>query len=492
MSVDWGHRLQDWAYKVIKDDVGLEFEGHLNDWKTYTNRLLDCADEALTSHQGHLEAIKEELKAERQRQAQLAMFVLSLMSGPALSFVSAALEHRLSGKLFGAGTHSQTLQVPNPHYAPSPFVPKAPPTPSAKVNMKSGRVKAEDEARTVRKVRKAEARRASEDYNRAKATDTVYISHKDFKRQVFDPTWANTKGQMLGDLSGKFINDFLVNPALQAPAANQTALNNAINRVPDSLDLGALRTSLDEVWRTAMSTGKQAMQFFANTIRDDSTWGDRLWKILGDPYGTNIPSMAQMMRVSPPSHGTSDLGLFDIGTRWIRSIVDKQRETWAKQKGWFYYGNAPPPFYKAHTTNAIEAEMWALWIAQEDFRPIIYYDQAEGLGHKRMGKIEKGEIYENLQGRSRVPIDKLLTRLRRLGILEGAHWPEKWRRASGGPLEQPGILAVEINDIYGEVDTAAELNSIRNWAANRKPMIFGGQLGSVRRPMGPLVISGGY
>ena len=53
-------------------------------------------------------------------------------------------------------------------------------------------------------------------------------------------------------------------------------------------------------------------------------------------------------------------------------------------------------------------------------------------------------------------------------------------------------LELAAKGIDGDVDTEAELNSIRNWAANRKPKHVGGMLGYRRRPMGPLVITGKY
>src|SRR5262245_30305784 len=37
MGIDYGGRLQNYAYHVIKDDVGREFERHLGEWKTHTN-----------------------------------------------------------------------------------------------------------------------------------------------------------------------------------------------------------------------------------------------------------------------------------------------------------------------------------------------------------------------------------------------------------------------------------------------------------------------
>ena len=101
-------------------------------------------------------------------------------------------------------------------------------------------------------------------------------------------------------------------------------------------------------------------------------------------------------------------------------------------------------------------------------------------------------IWNGLSGRSNVPLEKVLPRLRHLGVLEGAEWLEQSRRTKH-LIETSGLMPVEINDIYGEaVDTENELNSINSWAANRKPTIFGGRLGSVPRTMGSLVINGKY
>ena len=344
MSKDYGYRLQNYAYELISDDVAGEFQRNLNDWKIHTNNLVLYARKALARHQGHLEEIKKKLEAERAERAQLAMFVLSLISGPALSFVSGAIQYRLGPKLFG-NRSSEIRKSANPKYV-RPEPPK--PFPSG-----------------TGPAIKPELKRPPELPKAGKTVSVQQPKEPKFNQvEVFDPDWSKTKGKILGDLGSKLVNDFMVSPALKAAEPNQSKLQNAIDRVPDSVDLEAMQTNLDNTWIEAQSAGKQAIQFFANTIREDSTWGDRFWDkaIKGQLVGV-------------PKTG-DDLARFNNGKTWIRAVVDQQRETWAKQDGWFYYGNAPAHITEAHTINAIESEMWAYGLLRRIFNRYAKYTNA--------------------------------------------------------------------------------------------------------------------
>jgi hypothetical protein len=268
----------------------------------------------------------------------------------------------------------------------------------------------------------------------------------------------------------------MVLPSIKAKPPDRTNLENAINRVPDAKNLADLNSYLDNVWLQAQTVGKDAIEKFADTILEDNTWGDRLWtKLLN----------GQLMGVR---RVFGEEATFNVGKEWIRALIDQQREAWAKQdnpvhqEGWFYYGNKPVDPVERHFVHAVETELWAKWIDLEDFQ----HERVTEYGSiDREGNIEeKGsyDSYENPMGHSGIALNRILPRLRQLGIVPPG--PSTLRGINPPPM------AVEIRGVVDNVDTKAELESINKWAENRKPVIFGGQLNSVRRIMGKLPVSG--
>jgi hypothetical protein len=486
---DWGYRLQNYAYNVITDDVGKEFNRHLTDWQVHSNKLVSYATRAHSNFQNQLESARKAMEAERQRNAQLAMFILSLVAGPALSFVSGALQYRLGPKLFG--DRASTIRpAPTPRYNPPP--PPKPPAVNAQKVPDPSTVQVPNPTGRVPLATRRIVKNPPPQPTKAPPGPQPQVKPKPLDIKVpdkikaptpvvFDPDFSKTKGKILGDLGSSLISAFMVLPRYIAKPPDRTKLENNINLVPDSANLVELDKNLDSCWKEAIATGQQAIQFFANTIREDSTWGDRLWAELihGMVPGASYP------RVSDP------IQRFEHGKDWIRKTVNEQREAWAKQDGWLYYGHKPVDITEASTVNAIETELWALWIAQENFQKerITEYGSMDREGNVAERSYDS---YKDPKGRSGIELNRILPELRRLGILEGTVAGEAWKRNPASNPQANALMPVEINDVYGDADTQAELESINKWAANRKPVIFGGKLGSVPRTMGTLVISGAY
>ncbi|MDZ4780104.1 MAG: hypothetical protein SGJ19_07630 [Planctomycetia bacterium] len=497
MSIDYGDRLANYAYKLIKDDVGVEFEAHLNEWKIHTNNLIQYSRIALNSFQTRLEDARKALEADRQRNSQMTMFVLSLLAGPALSFVGGALENRLAPKLFGH-QHSALRTRANPKYQPpAPPTPAAPSgpapvtlprvattiSPSTPISTPAQTTKLPLAARTINPAstkapHEPKLPLAARTIN---PTVTKKVEPPTFEVTVFDPTWAHTKGKILGDFggaaAGALITKLLIEPAGRPAEPDQSRLQNAINRVPDSVDLESLKTNLENAWLEAQSLGKQAMQFYANIVRSDLSWGDRLWAKL---KAGKLPGVRA---------GRDDMDLLRLGVEWIHDMVDQQRRSWAEQGQWFYYGNKPTPILEKHAINSIEAELWALWITQENFQP--EHEEITGGSDREGGEAVVGHRikYDNPEGRSRIKINKILPHLYNLGVVQGDLMMEQGRPYRA---KHEGFLAYETTSISGEVDTEYELRALEKWAENRKPGFFGGNVGSLRRDIRPLVVNGSY
>lgn len=466
---DYGHFLWEYAYKLIKDDVGVEFDKNLNEWKIYTNNLVLYARYAFANFQNVLERAQKEMESRRQIGQQFAMFALSMLAGPAISYISGSLQYRLAPKLFGK------MKVPKgPEYVkpagtstPIPAPRKPAPLPqSVKIPTPSRYGRGGPPA--VRPMRSPGPPKPQP--NLQPKLPDIRVPAKIPQPTYIEDAGSKIKGKILGDFGGSLIKEFGLHPAIRAVEPNQAKLQAAVSATADSLTLEALATNLENVWLEAQSVGREAMQHYANTFYKDTNWGDRLWadlvagKFAGAQFG--------------PGH---ELDLFERGKRYVEGLVNKQRRQWAADPDWFYYGNAPAPITQPQAVNAIEAEMWALWITQEDLK--LHYKMAKTGDEAAM-------VYRwiEVSGNSGLLFNAdIFPRLRELGVIEGSQQMEAVRRTAQKGTDS-GLLPIEVNDIVGELDTEREVQSIRSWAANRKPIIFGGQLGSVRRPMEDIVL----
>ncbi|MBI3464421.1 MAG: hypothetical protein HY000_15400 [Planctomycetes bacterium] len=319
MAKDYGHRMADHAWKHIKGPLATEFDEHLDEWHLYAQKLIANAKRAVKNFEGNLEKITKEVEAERLKRQQMALLTLSLAASPALSFVSAALAGRVGPKLFGNNGQR------NPQHVPSPAVPKAPATPDPL--RASRRLPGQEPAEfgydavkgtMVLRPTKAEGY-AQQEYAKAKAMDTIYLSHT---HQVVDQGGAHIKGQMLGEVGARVLADLLVNRKINEVATaaetktDRQNLQNAIARITDSVDLDMLETTLNAAWVEAKKACKRQMQAFADKF-NDNRWGDEFWRRLGSDLNTK---------------GMIDDQREQYGYRQIRSIVDKQREMWAKEQ----------------------------------------------------------------------------------------------------------------------------------------------------------------
>ncbi|MDZ4821117.1 MAG: hypothetical protein SGJ20_19300, partial [Planctomycetota bacterium] len=489
MSRDYGHRLQDYAYKLIKDDVGLEFDAHLEEWKIHCNKLVLWTRMAFNNHHGHLQNIKKMIEAEMLRRQQMAMLALSLIAGPGISFVAGSLQYRLGPILFGKRTASlprtAPLSLPKPPSVNVPRLPAQTPHPSTvPINRPPGKVPFD--TRRIVKGPPAQPQkgpsppppRLQPEPLKIKVPDKIVAR----KPEGYDSDFSKTKGKVLGDMGGSVIKDFGLKQTIKAVSPDTAQLEGAIQSAKQSIDIDGLANNLDEVWRQAKIAGKQALQNYANTFREDITWGDRLWAELNiGKYG--------------PVKGkgeAAELDLLDRGMDRIYALVNKQREEWAKRDDWFYYGHKPPVLYQSPMISAIETEIWAYWIHSEEFRPVMNNDSFCSMNEDQ----ERGSGFPRCEmayavGKSGISLDIIYSKLMDLGVA-----PHSWdmleaaRRAKAQSMRDDSLVPVELRGIEGKIDTDKEFQIVQTWAETRKPVMFGRQLVSQPRHMGNLRLIG--
>ncbi len=94
-------------------------------------------------------------------------------------------------------------------------------------------------------------------------------------------------------------------------------------------------------------------------------------------------------------------------------------------------------------------------------------------------------VFDKVVGNSGLKIDRFAKRLRDLGVIEGS-WETEYLRRPKDIANEMGLQAIEIDDIYGDVDTREEVESINKWAWSHQPKLLTGQFGASTRSVAPL------
>ena len=90
----------------------------LVNWQKHANKLIGYAKLAFQNHESILKAVQEKMRLKQQADQDFALLVFSFMAGPAISFVSGALQYNASRRLF-KGKPPQTPSAP-PTLPPKP------------------------------------------------------------------------------------------------------------------------------------------------------------------------------------------------------------------------------------------------------------------------------------------------------------------------------------------------------------------------------------
>ncbi len=436
---DLAHRFKTFAYNLLANGVRQEYENQLTKWKIQTNNLIAYAKLAQKSQNDYFNAIR----AQEAAQAQAVMFALSLLAGPALSFLTGTLQYKLAPKIF---LNERVRKIPNPNFKPT--LPPGAATVALKSTPKPTLPKPFAPGYAKKGVNPSMVR--TTDGPKVEAPNLIEV-------RAFDPDYNKALGKVFGDFGSTLTSNLAANRARAAVEPSQADLKSKIDVASDgSVSLELFESRVNNVWEAAKAYGSTGIQNYAGTILNDPEWGERFMAQNNIPAGEKaIPYVKQSDRE-------------EYGMQLIRKMVDDQRAIWARNPDWFYYGNDPAPITQAFTVNAIEAELWAIWIANEGFRLEHYhYEDADG--------VTRGDGDE-AKGRSGIVLDKIVKRLVTLGIVTTESAWEYFRR--NGSVD--GILPAEIKDVDGNVDTQAELWSVLNWA-KRTPGVLGGNFGFVPR-----------
>jgi hypothetical protein len=283
---------------------------------------------------------------------------------------------------------------------------------------------------------------------------------------IYPPSRKNLISKVFGDFGGNLATHLLVNPVIKAATPNQDKFDSQLNMLGDSLSIDLFEANIKNLLVTGKQMGGTAIVNYAGTILKDQWFGDR-WvsKIRTERPGLNERELEDEIKIH------------------IETAVDLQRQEWANNKDWLYFGNNPPMRPQAILINSLEAEIWALWIILEEYR-IFFPKVADTLFSE--------SHHVRLEGKSGINLNKVLDRLVELGVFVGRTDAEKRKRldqlakaaaskATPRPKptlsnlrktieqlqEEAGLLPAEVDGIKGLVDTREELAIIQEWASKR-------------------------
>jgi hypothetical protein len=87
--------LQTYAHNLVMDNVKMkEYDGQITSWKKYINSLADALEDALDQQKKALDKARQQIEAEREARFGMAMLVLSMVSGPALSWLAGKIQYK--------------------------------------------------------------------------------------------------------------------------------------------------------------------------------------------------------------------------------------------------------------------------------------------------------------------------------------------------------------------------------------------------------------
>lgn len=292
------------AYNLLATEVPKEYALQLLEWEKYINRVVDAQIKALQNHQDVLTKILNEQQKAAQQNAAMCMFALSLIAGPALSWLSGTIQYKWYPQL-----RSQ------PKLAHTYFYVEGRKNPAKSIRMEY----------------------TADEYNKV-AAKIFGDASADIIQNVGIDVFL-TKGVE------KITRQVDAYKKVDMPAANAAA---------DQLD--SYRTSIVNAFKDEQAATVETIGKFASKLISDST--------IRQNFGAAV--LAKLDREQPQLKNASLRERQEAGKKVVEEIVDKFRNHWADQ--WFYYGHNPPLTSTTEISRRIEREIWAMWILQQKFQ----------------------------------------------------------------------------------------------------------------------------
>ncbi len=300
-----GDRIVEYAHDLLATHTVREYEYVIGKWEDYINRVIDAEKMALDEHQKVLNAVLNQIQQQQQAGAMFAMLALTLVTGPALSWIGGAIQYKLYPLLASQNRWK-----------------------TAMVYMQNRLGKGNSYRMSI----------SESEHNRVAA-------------KIFGDAASNVAQQVGVE---RFLGRMVANISPRANTKTHQELS-ALLQIPanaPSRDLHqSLRTRMEASLRDEKEKTVKTISDMALELRRSSTF-------IKGAYEFFVKLNAQVRG--------GNVGVQQMAAdRFVERMVDEQREKWAKE--WLYYGNLPPQTSIVEMSRKIEREIWAMWIIDQEF-----------------------------------------------------------------------------------------------------------------------------
>jgi len=267
MAADLAFRLKEHMMYLLVTKLSDEYNDQTENWKSYIDDVVDAVDSATKQVQGAFVDAKQELQAAQEQAFGYAMLILSMVAGPAVSWLGNAITLKLAPKFLVAAPRIQTTTKAIWRKSPlgggfTQFIPEA-----------------------------------------VVATDMPVAN------AVLGEQFKSVAG-WLGDLGMK---QFKPNPVRGKP------LNTRF--VQGAFNWQSLKTGLNQELYNAQNNGRVAIETLRDSIEADVEFGEKLQARL-------FKEQPSLKNLKPPHDIPAQER---AGQLMINKLLNDQRAVWAKQ-----------------------------------------------------------------------------------------------------------------------------------------------------------------
>lgn len=319
---------------------------------------------------------------------------------------------------------------------------------------------------------------------------------KVIREEHYDEVHAKAYGDFAGQVTGLGING-----AIKVILPDPQKIKGAVLPAEASSNVASFRTNLDNSLLQQSQVTIDIIKKLAFDIRHNPDYGRQcLEKLSQRTHGHVNPA------------GSYYITLKSMAERMIREDIDRLRREWAAD--WFFFGSEIPTTSPDAMAEAIEIELWASWLLNEEFKlnredrasmsmdPNSTYDPTKDRKrYNPFGIVAAGKTFPYLT-------EGILVHLHKFGVVEARSLVQKaeharreekkrkqreglppiqnmdefWRRREQLRAEdEKERQARPLIEIGAKVDSVAEIRDLERWALSHPPKLSAGQLQFTRR-----------
>jgi hypothetical protein len=268
-------------------------------------------------------------------------------------------------------------------------------------------------------------------------------------------------GKLFGDMS-KGVAEFGIDRTLKPDAPRPGSdVQNLMARITQASNLLSFGTNLKDALRQQAELTIKAIMSLAMKINESSDYG---------------PACLQRLeRLDPRMKRASAAEREARAKAMIVNDIDRQRGKWADE--WFYYGREPHPTRQPTLIDAVELELWAFWILQEQFK-------IETVNIQSGDKVTNEPHVIGKSGFDLTYAPPVLERLGDYDVVVGQNQKQRDQQLQRG-VEEDSPNDRPLMEVYPTLGDK-EIKLLENWATKHNPNA-GANLRTYKRTLGSIL-----